>query len=175
MRNLCSPAGRGIPDVSAQAINFGIVVNGKAVPFSGTSCSTPVHLSLLPPLCFVRLTANVQTVAGIISLLTDYLIWQGHGPLGWLNPWLYSDGLALGGFNDIMSGFNPGCVGVFRHSWMGSSSSCDTRVSSSFPMMADFASLVTGLGTLDFVKLKNILAKRVEVGSGVLPMDSNDL
>ena len=109
MRNLCSPAGRGIPDVSAQAINFGIVLDGEAFSFSGTSCSTPVHLSLLPPLCFIRLTANVQTVAGIISLLNDYLIWQGRGPLGWLNPWLYGEGLALGGFNDITSGFNPGC------------------------------------------------------------------
>ncbi len=67
--------------------------------------------SLLAPLCVVsprtQLTANVQTVAGIISLLNDYLISNGKAPLGFLNYWLYSDGLA--GLNDITSGSNPGC------------------------------------------------------------------
>jgi hypothetical protein len=43
-------------------------------------------------------------VAGIISLLNDYRISNGKAPLGWLNPWLYSEGL-----NDITSGSNPGC------------------------------------------------------------------
>jgi hypothetical protein len=55
-----------------------------------------------------QLTANVQIVAGIISLLNDYLISQGKPPLGFLNPWLYGNG--LGGFNDITLGSNPGCT-----------------------------------------------------------------
>jgi hypothetical protein len=46
-------------------------------------------------------------VAGIISLLNDYLISKGQPPLGFLNPWLYGEGRA--GFKDITSGSNPGC------------------------------------------------------------------
>jgi len=53
------------------------------------------------------LTTNVQTVAGIISLLNDYLLSTNRAPLGFLNPWLYSYGFA--GMNDIRSGSNPGC------------------------------------------------------------------
>ncbi len=53
------------------------------------------------------MAVNVQTVANIISLLNDYLLSQGKAPLGFLNPWLYGQGLA--GFNDITSGSNPGC------------------------------------------------------------------
>lgn len=53
------------------------------------------------------LTANVQTVAGIISLLNDYLISTNRRPLGFLNLWLYDRGIM--GLNDIKSGTNPGC------------------------------------------------------------------
>jgi hypothetical protein len=59
------------------------------------------------PLLSTLLTANVQTAAGIISLLNDYLLSTGRPPLGWLNPWLYGHGLA--GLNDIILGSNPGC------------------------------------------------------------------
>ena len=50
---------------------------------------------------------NVQTVAGIISLLNDYRLSQGKPPLGFLNLWLYGRGSE--GLNDITSGSNPGC------------------------------------------------------------------
>lgn len=53
------------------------------------------------------LTPNIQTVAGVISLLNDFRIANGKSPLGFLNPTLYSTGIA--GFNDITSGSNPGC------------------------------------------------------------------
>jgi tripeptidyl-peptidase-1 len=46
-------------------------------------------------------------VAGIISLLNDYLISKGESPLGFLNPWLYGE--FYSGLNDIKSGSNPGC------------------------------------------------------------------
>ena len=46
-------------------------------------------------------------MAGIISLLNDYLLYRGKEPLGFANPWLY--GLAVVGMNDITSGSNPGC------------------------------------------------------------------
>ncbi|KAH8979042.1 subtilisin-like protein [Lactarius akahatsu] len=91
---LYNPEGRGFPDVSSQAINFFFVLGGQLEFVSGTSGATP-------------LAANAQTVAGIISLLNDYLMSKGSTPLGFLNPWLYGTGLP--GLNDITSGSNPGC------------------------------------------------------------------
>ncbi|KAH9161626.1 subtilisin-like protein [Lactarius sanguifluus] len=85
-----NPGGRGIPDVSAQALKFAIVIRSAASRVSGTSCSTP-------------------TVAGIISMLNDFLISEGRDPLGFLNPWLYSTEGGMFSFNDIISGSNPGC------------------------------------------------------------------
>ncbi|KAH8984632.1 subtilisin-like protein [Lactarius akahatsu] len=82
------PNGRGFPDVSAQAVGLPIVLRGKVKHVEGTSGSAP-------------------TVAGIISLLNDYLISKGSQPLGFLNPWLYGTGRP--GLNDITSGSNPGC------------------------------------------------------------------
>ena len=46
--NLCSPGGRGIPDVSAQALAYKIVINQGPQTYHGTSCPTPVRLPLLP-------------------------------------------------------------------------------------------------------------------------------
>ncbi|KAH8983959.1 subtilisin-like protein [Lactarius hatsudake] len=85
---LYNPSGRGIPDISAQAIAIPFFYKGNEVTARGTSCSTPI-------------------VAGIISLLNDYRLSQGKRPLGFLNPWLYDSGLK--GLNDIVSGSNPGC------------------------------------------------------------------
>ncbi len=103
-----------MPDIAAQAHDFLSIVGGVAYVVSGTSCSGPVRLFILPapytlrrPSSATQLTANVQTVAGIISLLNDYRISNGRPPLGFLNPWLYSYGFA--GMNDITSGSNPGC------------------------------------------------------------------
>ncbi|KAH9018727.1 subtilisin-like protein [Lactarius pseudohatsudake] len=79
---------RGIPDISAQALRFPIIVKGGQKVVYGTSGSTPV-------------------VAGMISLLNDYLVSQGRVALGFLNPWLYGSGKS--GLTDITSGSNPGC------------------------------------------------------------------
>lgn len=104
--------GRGVPDIAAQAINLLIVNHRGYFAVDGTSYAAPVRLCLLPPLCVVhpsstQLIINVQTVTGIISLLNDYRLSQGEKPLGFLNPWLYGQGIA--GLNDITSGSNPGC------------------------------------------------------------------
>ncbi|KAH9033610.1 subtilisin-like protein [Lactarius pseudohatsudake] len=80
--------GRGIPDISAQAVNYFIIDDKKFYSVDGTSCSVP-------------------TAAGIISLLNDYRLATGRNPLGFLNPWLY--GIGIYGLNDITSGSNPGC------------------------------------------------------------------
>ena len=76
---------------------------------NGTSASAPVRFpsALLPSSPSTEMTANVQAVAGIISLLNDYLLSVDRKPLGFLNPWLYSYGRS--GLNDITSGSNPGC------------------------------------------------------------------
>ncbi|KAH8983902.1 subtilisin-like protein [Lactarius hatsudake] len=79
---------RGIPDISAQALNFPIFIKGQKKIAYGTSGSAPI-------------------VATIVSLLNDYLISQGRATLGFLNPWLYGTGMS--GLNDITSGSNPGC------------------------------------------------------------------
>lgn len=76
-------AGRAFPDVSAQASRFVVFVDGRRASISGTSASSPAF-------------------AGVVGLLNDVRIAAGKPPLGFLNPFLYSTGLA--GFNDITSG-----------------------------------------------------------------------
>ncbi|KAH8994722.1 subtilisin-like protein [Lactarius hatsudake] len=85
---LYNASGRGIPDIAAQAVGFRVFFNGNDQEEEGTSIATPV-------------------VAGIISLLNDWLIMTGQEPLGFLNPWLYGRGFQ--GLNDITEGSNPGC------------------------------------------------------------------
>jgi tripeptidyl-peptidase-1 len=79
---------QGIPDVSAQGDNFRIFYQGAPHLIGGTSASTPAF-------------------AGFVSLLNDVLLSKKLPPLGFLNPLLYSKGLA--GLNDITTGNNPGC------------------------------------------------------------------
>ncbi|KAH9020962.1 subtilisin-like protein [Lactarius pseudohatsudake] len=123
---LYNPEGRGIPDIAAQALKLTTFVRNIGISVGGTSCSTP-------------------TVAGIISLLNDYLITNGRPPLGFLNVRLYSDGFA--GLNDITSGSNPGC---------------GTDGFSAIPGWDP----VTGLGTPDFEKLQNIFMIPLGGGAG---------
>ncbi|KAF8265584.1 subtilisin-like protein [Lactarius quietus] len=80
--------GRGVPDISAQALNFFIIYRNALSRMGGTSCATP-------------------TAASIITLLNDYLLSTDRPPLGFLNPLLY--GHLRPAMNDITSGSNPGC------------------------------------------------------------------
>jgi len=48
----------------------------------------------------LTLSTSLQTVAGLISLLNDYRISHGLSSLGFLNPFLYSKGVA--GLVDIV-------------------------------------------------------------------------
>ncbi|KAH9011980.1 peptidase S8/S53 domain-containing protein, partial [Lactarius deliciosus] len=110
---------RGIPDIAAQALKLIIFLRNVRTGVEGTGCSTP-------------------TVAGVFSLLNDYLITNGRPLLGFLNIRLYSDGIA--GLNDIISGSNPGY---------------GTDGFSAIPGWDP----VTGLGTPEFEKLQNIFIK----------------
>ncbi|KAH9165483.1 subtilisin-like protein [Lactarius sanguifluus] len=116
---------RGIPDISAQALRFPIVLKGERRVVSGTSGSAPI-------------------VAGMISLLNDYLISQGKVTLGFLNPWLYGPGKS--GLTDITSGSNPGCN------------------TDGFSAIEGWDP-VTGLGTPDFQRLLPILPNYAEAGA----------
>ncbi|KAI9452654.1 peptidase S8/S53 domain-containing protein, partial [Lactarius psammicola] len=79
----------GIPNIAAQVMDFRVFFKGVEKEKDGVSIVTPV-------------------VAGIISLLNDWLISNGLAPLGFLNPWLYVTDLRLA-LNDITRGANPGC------------------------------------------------------------------
>ncbi|TFK55639.1 tripeptidyl peptidase A [Heliocybe sulcata] len=114
---LYNPSGRGIPDVSAQSDYFQIWWQGQPGYVGGTSASSP-------------------TFTGFVSLLNDALISAGRAPLGFLNPFLYSRGVA--GLTDITSGNNPGCGTEGFNATIGWDP-------------------VTGLGTPNFGLLKDIV------------------
>ncbi|KAF8260925.1 subtilisin-like protein [Lactarius quietus] len=87
-RSYYNPHGRGIPDISAQAVNYYTIHKGRPRLSSSTSCAA-------------------STVASIISLLNDYRISTSRKPLGFLNLWLYGHGRE--GLYDVIHGLNPGC------------------------------------------------------------------
>lgn len=80
---------RGYPDISANGVNYVIAIDGEFGLVFGTSASTPV-------------------VASMITLINDKRIGRGKGPVGFINPALYSS-LFADSFHDITSGNNPGC------------------------------------------------------------------
>lgn len=116
-QGLYNKFGRGIPDVSAQGDYFRVWYRGNPVHVGGTSASSP-------------------TVAGLVSLLNDARLSKGLPPLGFLNPLLYTKGVA--GLTDITEGNNPGCG------------------TQGFNATTGWDPL-TGLGTPNFGKLKEIV------------------
>lgn len=91
-KGLYNSSGRGFPDVAAQGRNFNVYSQGQLIKVGGTSASAP-------------------TFASIISLLNNARIKSGQKPLGFLNPWLYSDAVN-GGLTDIKLGGSKGCTGT---------------------------------------------------------------
>ncbi|KAF9006660.1 tripeptidyl peptidase A [Cyathus striatus] len=83
-------------------------------------------------------SASSPTFAGIVALLNDARLKAQKSPLGFLNPLLYSKG--VDSFNDILSGKNPGCGTEGFNATKGWDP-------------------VTGLGTPNFGKLKEIVVK----------------
>ncbi|KAF3931078.1 Aorsin [Dactylellina cionopaga] len=114
--------GRGFPDISAQGQSFHVFVGGYDQLVSGTSASSPA-------------------LAAIISLINDYRIKNGKGPLGFLNPWLYGVATEKKGLVDITSGTSRGCSGTISGAGWKATTGWDP---------------VTGLGTPDFSVLKDL-------------------
>lgn len=80
--------GRAYPDIAMRAYHYIEVWNGTAHIIDGTSASAPA-------------------AAAIIALVNDALAAEGKPSLGWLNPWLYSEGFH--GFRDVVGGSIVGC------------------------------------------------------------------
>lgn len=83
-------------------------------------------------------SAAAPTFTGLVALLNDARLRAGKKPLGFLNPLLYSKGLL--GFNDVTSGNAPGCG------------------TDGFNATAGWDP-VTGLGSIDFGKLREIVTR----------------
>jgi len=88
--SLYNKAGRGYPDLAANGYHFQTIWNGNSRVLDGTSASVPA-------------------TAAIFSLVNDALIAAGKSPMGFLNPWLYTQGHTT--FTDITSGSAVGCGG----------------------------------------------------------------
>ncbi|KAL1937832.1 hypothetical protein VTO73DRAFT_12852 [Trametes versicolor] len=84
-----SGTSRAFPDISANGANYVVAVAGEFDLVFGTSCSAPV-------------------VGSLITLINDARITAGKGPVGFINPALYSDAFA-DSFHDITTGGNQGC------------------------------------------------------------------
>ncbi|KAA1083540.1 hypothetical protein PGT21_005078 [Puccinia graminis f. sp. tritici] len=85
---LYNPKGRGVPDVSAQGAKYLMTWQKLHVHVGGSSAAAP-------------------TFASVIALLNDNRIARGMPALGFLNPWLYSQGYKA--LNDIVIGSSSGC------------------------------------------------------------------
>ncbi|OCH89925.1 subtilisin-like protein [Obba rivulosa] len=80
---------RGLPDLSANGANYVVGVDGELELVFGTSCSSPV-------------------TGSIITLINDARIAAGKGPVGFINPAIYTASFQSA-FHDITTGSNPGC------------------------------------------------------------------
>jgi len=80
---------RAFPDVSANGANYVVAIDGDFYLVYGTSASSPV-------------------TGSILTLVNDARLATGKGPIGFINPTIYSSAF-YGAFNDITTGSNPGC------------------------------------------------------------------
>ncbi|KAJ6527095.1 subtilisin-like protein [Mycena capillaripes] len=82
---------RAFPDLSANGANYVIGIDGEFGLVFGTSASAP-------------------TTASMFTMINDARIAVGKGPVGFINPAIYSEAFKLAGaFNDITIGGNQGC------------------------------------------------------------------
>lgn len=127
---LYNPKGRGFPDVAAQGARFRVVDKGAQISVGGTSASAP-------------------TFASVVGLLNNARISAGKPALGFLNPWIYSQGYK--GLNDITKGGSTGCTGRSIYSGLKA-----PFVPNASWNATEGWDPVTGYGTPDFGKLLKI-------------------
>ncbi|KAL2197687.1 peptidase-like protein [Corynascus similis CBS 632.67] len=129
-KGLYNPEGRGFPDVSAQGVAYHVFSADKDIQVSGTSASAPLF-------------------AALVSLLNNARLAEGRPPLGFLNPWLYSEKVQKAeALTDIVHGGSNGCTGKDMY----------TGLPTPFVPYASWNATpgwdpVTGLGTPIFDKL----------------------
>ncbi|KAK4048278.1 hypothetical protein OIO90_005897 [Microbotryomycetes sp. JL221] len=80
---------RGYPDISANGANYIVAIDGDFALVYGTSASAPV-------------------VGSMLSSINDARLASGKGPIGFINPALYSKSFK-NAYNDIKLGGNQGC------------------------------------------------------------------
>ncbi|TFK48830.1 hypothetical protein OE88DRAFT_1634138 [Heliocybe sulcata] len=80
---------RAFPDLAANGVNYVIAIDGEFELVYGTSASSPV-------------------VGSMITMVNDARLAAGKGPIGFLNPAIYSP-LFAAAFHDITNGTNQGC------------------------------------------------------------------
>ncbi|GJJ14188.1 hypothetical protein Clacol_008450 [Clathrus columnatus] len=116
-KGLFNTNGRGFPDLSSNGAHWAVVINDEFLLQDGTSASAP-------------------TIAAMITAINDARMAVGKGPVGFINPTIYSERFQPA-FNDITTGGNIGC---------------DGNVGSGFNASVGWDP-VTGLGTPNFSKL----------------------
>ena len=89
--DIYNASGRAYPDLSANAGAYHLFSNGDKTLASGTSGSTPI-------------------VASMITLINENRLAAGKGPVGFLNPTLYTKSHA---FNDVSSTLALFCCHIF--------------------------------------------------------------
>ena len=114
--------------------DYKIIYQGSLVPSGGCSASAPVW-------------------ASIIALLNDARLSAGKPALGFLNPFFYSIGSK--GLNDIAEGGSVGCTGV--NGQTGQNVTGGAVIPWASWNATEGWGPVTGLGTPDFEKLKEIV------------------
>ena len=106
-KGLYNRTGRGIPDLAAQAqTTFPMFHMGKEQAGGGTR-SVFTFLDVGSLLVLTATSAATPVWAAIIANLNSARLSKGLKPLGFLNPWLYSEGHKA--LNDITEGGSRGC------------------------------------------------------------------
>jgi len=117
---------RGFPDVGAPSEAFWVVSYLIPSPVGGTSAASPSFTT-------------------VISLLNEIQMSSGKKPLGFLNPWLYTNAASM--MQPVESGCNAGC-----ESNQGGTGFCAIKGQGTW-------SPVSGLGVPDFPKMVKMLPK----------------
>lgn len=123
-------SGRGYPDVSLAALSYAVVIGKTFFKISGTSAAAPV-------------------MAGFLSNVNADRIALGKGPVGWINPALYTYADSI--VNDITSG-NNFCAANGQ------------RCPQGFYATPGWDP-ATGLGSVDFAKFQNVFVNLGTVNS----------